>query len=138
MVTPGIRKSEEPDGSRRKLLIRGGILAVAAAGGFAYWRHTVANENARLAELAVERANEAKAPADYAAWKHARETDLLEVWQQYVSTYPNGLYAQQANAKIEQRKANRLIGDLSGARRALAFSPDSRTLLAGAYNNEVK
>ncbi|MEQ1718503.1 MAG: WD40 repeat domain-containing protein [Hyphomicrobium sp.] len=98
----------------------------------------MANENARLAELAVERANEAKAPADYAAWKHARETDLLEVWQQYVSTYPNGLYAQQANAKIEQRKANRLIGDLSGARRALAFSPDSRTLLAGAYNNEVK
>lgn len=138
MVTSSARKPEEPSDTRRKLLIRGGLLAVAAVGGYAYWRHLDSIEKARLAEEAVERANEAKAPADYAAWKLAKEIDLLETWQQYFSTYPNGLYAQQANLKIEQRKANRLIGELSGARRALAFCPDSRTVLAGAYNNEVK
>ncbi|PVA07876.1 peptidoglycan-binding domain-containing protein [Thalassorhabdomicrobium marinisediminis] len=61
----------------------------------------------RLATIEDLRREQAEAE-DRAAWAEAREDDVIASYQEYLASYPSGVFAEQARARIEELSAPRV------------------------------
>jgi peptidoglycan hydrolase-like protein with peptidoglycan-binding domain len=92
----------------------------------------------RLAVFDAQKAA-AEAAADRAAWETAREQNGLRGYESYLRRYPDGLFAEQARARIEalieQPPADDVRTRAQADEVALQLSPAARTLIEGRLSS---
>ena len=91
----------------------------------------------RIAQIKTEQASAAAKAADEAAWNAAKSANTTNAYQQYLSSFPQGAYAAQAIAAMDNLRpaAGKTFKDCNGCPEMVSLPAGTASL--GAGDNET-